>query len=94
MDRDQVDQYFEKFQTAIEAGQFMWADGCISGWKDSHGADIPAPKATDFQLMGVKPNGAAQFKHSETRNYVLLLPDGKLLIPANGQAFMLGYFKL
>lgn len=94
MDRDQIDQQFEKFQKAIDKGQFMWADGCTSTWKDSHGATIPAPKADEFMLMQVQPNGAIQFKHNETRNYVLLLPDGKLLIPENGQPFMLGYFKL
>jgi hypothetical protein len=94
MDHDKIDQMFEKLQTAIDKGQFMWADGCISSWVDSHGATIPAPKATDFMLMQVQPNGAIQFKHNQTRNYVLLLPDGKLLIPANGQSFMLGYFKV
>jgi len=48
-------------------------------------------KANEFMYMQMHLDGAFQFKHSGTRNYVFVQPTGKLEIPTGG-SFMLGFF--
>lgn len=48
-------------------------------------------KANEFMYMQMHLDGAFQFKHSDTRNYVFVKPTGKLEIPKGG-SFMLGFF--
>lgn len=48
-------------------------------------------QANEFMYMQQTSDGTFQFKHADTRNYVFVKPDGKLVIPTGG-SFMRGFF--
>ena len=48
----------------------------------------------EFMLMNVTPSGVAQFKHSDTRNYVFLKADGSLEVPRTKEPFFQGEFDI
>ena len=48
-------------------------------------------EASEFMCMEIQKDGTVQFKHYDTRNYLLLLPDGKIEIPT-GEMFCRGFF--
>jgi len=86
------DKHFDKLKAALKAGRFVWTTGAKSGWEDADGNSIATPSADDFMLMRVRDDGTLDFKHRDTRNYLFVLPDGRLLIPDTGAPFALGYF--
>lgn len=46
----------------------------------------------DFMLMQVRRDGTLAFKHCDSRNYVYVTPEGKLIIPETNEPFQLGDF--
>lgn len=87
-----VDEHFKTLETALKAGRFVWTTGAKSRWEDEKGESIPTPSADDFMLMRVRDDGTLDFKHRDTRNYLFVLPDGRMLIPDTGAPFALGHF--
>lgn len=79
----QVQALFDKLTEALKMKSLPTSKGTLR-----------QAKASEFMLMHTDAQGRTGFKHSDTRNYLFLMPDGTLYVPQTKEPFMRGEFDL
>lgn len=77
---DQITAYFTALKQALAGAKLKTSSGAMRE------ADV-----SEFMFMGVN-QGCASFKHSDSRNYLYLLPTGELYVPESNEPFHRGTF--
>jgi hypothetical protein len=80
---DRYQKCFERLADALEVRGFLPTS---TGMRP-----VTRETAAEFSLMQVE-TGVAYFKHSDTRNYLLILADGGMRIPNSGATWEKGIF--
>ncbi|MFC2167780.1 hypothetical protein ACFLRW_02260 [Acidobacteriota bacterium] len=81
MEREEINKHFERLHEALKSVDLP----------TEHEGTRQGVHAGEFMLMSSDEWGNIKFKHSVTRNYIVLCSDNSVYIPTGG-AFRLGYF--